>query len=606
MPELRDAQTPDIFALANCLRAHGRGRLSGKARTRQARRTRGGSVMGKRRPQGVLNIVSDRRRVMQGAALSAGLGMSGLSPHRTQAATEPVVDTASGKVRGQFVGSVAQFKGIPYGDTTAGDARFLPPRPVKPRAGVRDTVTFGRSTPQPGRTMHVPWWTWITDDQPQSEECLVLNVYAPELAGARKRPVMFYLHGGGFNTGSASTAGTDGVNLAKLGDVVVVTINHRLNVFGFLYLADIAGGRYAHSSNAGMLDCVAALNWVKQNIAAFGGDPNNVTIFGQSGGASKVAVLMAMPQAKGLFHKAIVQSASSLIKMATPEEATRAARGLLDELGGEGAVDKLRELPMAQLLAARVKAIARADGVDNFRPVLDGNSLPVHPFDPTAPAQSKDIPLLIGTADTEQTFFLGPTAENFTLDRSKAIGRIAGFIGVAEAEAGKLYDDYAASRTNPSPSDIMIYVLSDQMYRRNDMLAAERKALQGGAPAYQYLITWRSPVMDGKLKSPHTMCIPFVFGTYDAAALMIGTGADRIALSQKMMGAWTAFARTGVPSADGLPAWKPYDGVTRTTMILDNDCRLENDPRKADRLALDKHPLYAPEAAARRAGPSSR
>jgi para-nitrobenzyl esterase len=355
-----------------------------------------------------------------------------------------------------------------------------------------------------------------------------------------------------------------------------------------------------------MLDCVAALNWVKQNIEAFGGDPNNVTIFGQSGGASKVAVLMAMPQAKGLFHKAIVQSASSLIRMATPEEATRAARGLLDELGGEGALDKLREFPRSDLLAARVKAIARAGGVDNYRPVLDGKSLSVHPFDPTAPEQSRDIPLLIGTADTEQTFFLGPTAENFTLDRSQAVTRIARFVGLEEAEAGKLYDDYAASRTNPSPSDIMIYVLSDQMYRRNDILAAERKALQGGAPAYLYLITWRSPVLDGRLKSPHTICIPFVFGTYEAAAPMIGTGADRLALSRKMMGAWTAFARTGVPAAEGLPAWTPYDGATRATMILDNECRIQNDPRKADRLALDKHPLYAPDAAARRAAPAAR
>jgi para-nitrobenzyl esterase len=475
---------------------------------------------------------------------------------RVRAATDPVIETASGKVRGQFVGNVAQFKGIPYGDTTAGDGRFLPPRPAKAWTGARDALAFGNSTPQPGRTMNVPWWAWITDDRPQGEDCLVLNVYAPEIGASRKRPVMFYLHGGGFNTGSASTAGTDGVNLAKLGDVVVVTINHRLNAFGFLYLAEIAGGRYVDNGNAGMLDCVAALNWVKQNIEAFGGDPGNVTIFGQSGGASKVAVLMAMPQAKGLFHKAIIQSASSLIKMATPEEATRATQGLLDELGGKGALDRLREVPMTDLLAARVKTIAKAGGVDNFRPVLDGKSLPVHPFDPTAPVQSKDIPLLIGTADTEQTFFLGPTPENFSLDRAQAISRIARFVGLDDAEAGRLYDDYAASRSNPSPSDILVYVLSDQMYRRNDMLAAERKASQGGAPAYLYLITWRSPVMDGKLKSPHTMCIPFVFGTYDAAAPMIGTGPDRVALSQKMMSAWTDFARTGVPAADGLPPWK--------------------------------------------------
>ena len=289
--------------------------------------------------------------------------------------------------------------------------------------------------------------------------------------------------------------------------------------------------------------------------------------------------------------------------MATPEQAARAAKELFDELGGGSALERLRDIPASEFLAARLKAIAKAGGVDNFRPVVDAKSLLVHPFDPAAPALSKDIPLLIGTADTEQTFFLGPVAENFALDRAQATARIASFVGVSGAEASRLYKDYDASRANASPSDIMIDVLSDQMYRRNDILAAERKSQQGGAPAYMYLITWRSPVMGGKLKSPHTLCIPFVFGTCDAAASMIGNGADRAVLSRKMMSAWVGFARTGVPAAEGLPVWKTYDAMSRTTMILDNECRLENDPRKADRLALDSHPLYAPDAAARRAAP---
>jgi para-nitrobenzyl esterase len=522
-----------------------------------------------------------------------------------RALPDPIVETASGKVRGRIVDGVSQFKGIPYADVTSGEGRFLPPRQLPAWSGIRDVSSVGRSAPQPGRTMDVPWWAWITDDRPQGEDCLVLNVYTPEPSMARKRPVMFYLHGGGFNTGSASTAGTDGTSLSKAGDVVVVTINHRLNVFGFLYLAELQGEHYRDSGNAGIEDTVAALQWVKENIIAFGGDPDNVTIFGQSGGASKVAVLMAMPTARGLFHKAIIQSASSLIRMATPDQATAAAIGLLNELGGLSAVSRLHELSSADLLVARQRSIAKA-GVDNFRPVVDGRVLPTHPFDPGAPQLSKDVPLLIGTADTEQTFFLGADPGNFALDRQQAVSRIARFVGILETSAGELYDRYAATRSGATPSDIMIYVLSDQMYRRNDTLAADRKALQVGAPVYSYLITWRSPVMGGLLRSPHTMCIPFVFGTYDAAALMLGTGANRGRLSEKMMAAWVSFARSGVPQAQGLPVWTPYSAAKRPTMIFDDECRLEDDPRRDDRIALESYPLYASEAASRRAAPMSR
>ncbi len=547
----------------------------------------------------------NRRSVLRKGAAWVGGAMSS-SVIQAEASQGPVVQTAVGGVRGRIIDRVRQFKGIPYADATSSDARFLPPRSPRAWSGTRDALAVGRSAPQPGRTLSVPWWTWITDDQPQGEDCLVLNVYAPETSAARELPVMFYLHGGGFNTGSASTAGTDGTDLARQGNVVVVTINHRLNVFGFLYLASFKGGRFAETGNAGMLDAVAALRWVKENIAAFGGDADNVTIFGQSGGASKVAVLMAMPQAQGLFHKAIIQSASSLIRMATPEQATAAAKGLLEELGGEQALDRLGDISAADLLAARQRAIAKAGGVDNFRPVVDGKSLPEHPFHPVAPDPSRNVPLLIGSTDTEQTFFLGPDASNFALNRTQSVARISGFMGISGDDASKLYDDYAISRGNASPSEIMIYVLSDQMYRRNDTLAADRKAQQGGAAVYSYLLTWRSPVMDGRLKSPHTMCIPFVFGTYEAAAPMIGTGSDRAALSRKMMDAWASFAKSGVPRAEGLPVWKPYNAVSRPTMIFDNECRIEDDPRKADRLALDGYPLYAPEAAARRAAPSAR
>ncbi len=506
----------------------------------------------------------------------------------------PVIETAQGKLRGTSVDGVNVFKGIPYARST----RFQAPAPAEPWSGTRYALALGPSAPQPKRAAEVPWWNWLSGGQPQSEDCLVLNVFAPGSVVGRKLPVMFFLHGGGFTTGSASAPGYDGTQLAHRGDVVVVSINHRLNLFGFLYLAELAGPAYADSGNVGMLDCVAALQWVRQNISAFGGDPGNVTIFGQSGGASKVAVLMAAPAAHGLFHKAIIQSASSLIRMVMPERATAAAKALCDAVGVTA--EKLRDVPVDVLLAARLTVVARAGGADPWRPVMDGRFLPTHPFDPEPPALSKQVPLIIGTADTEQTFFLGASDRNFSLDRGEAIARIAWFVGIADGEAVRLFEDYSASHTGASPSEIMAYVMSDQMYRRNDTLAADLRARQGGAPTYSYLITWRSPAMGGKLKSPHTVCIPFVFGTHEVAAPMIGSGAAQAALSAKMMGAWTSFARTGVPKASGLPAWTPYDAEMRPTMIFDNECRIENDPRQADRLALAHYPLYAPEDSARR------
>lgn len=506
----------------------------------------------------------------------------------------PVIETAQGRVRGNSADGVNIFKGIPF----ARAARFQSPQPVAPWSGTRDALALGPSAPQPKRAAEVAWWNWLSGGQPQSEDCLVLNVFAPASTAGRKLPVMFFLHGGGFTTGSASAPGYDGAQLAQRGDVVVVSINHRLNLFGFLYLAELAGAAYADSGNVGMLDCVAALQWVRQNISAFGGDPNNVTIFGQSGGASKVAVLMAAPAARGLFHKAIIQSASSLIRMVRPEQATASAKALSDAVGVTA--DKLRDVPVDVLLAARLTVVAKGGGADPWRPVMDGRFLPTHPFDPEAPVLSKQVPLIIGTADTEQTFFLGVSDRNFALDRGEAIARIARFVGIADVEANKLYEDYCASHADASPSEVMAYVMSDQMYRRNDTLAADLRARQGGAPTWSYLITWRSPVMGGKLKSPHTVCIPFVFGTHEVAAPMIGSGAAQVALSAKMMGAWTSFARTGVPTASGLPAWTPYDADRRPTMIFDDECRIENDPRQADRLALARYPLYTPEDSARR------
>ena len=307
-------------------------------------------------------------------------------PALAQTGTGSVVDTTSGKVRGATREGIHSFKGIPYGANTGGKNRWLPPQPVQAWTGVRDALEYGPRAPQNERPATEPHLAWIRDTRAYGEDCLFVNVFTPGVNDNRKRPVLVYIHGGGFVSGASSAPGLDGHNFAKRGDVVLVSPNHRLNLFGHLSLIESGDGRYDDSANVGMLDVIQALKWVRQNIANFGGDPANVSISGQSGGASKVAVLMVMPDAQGLFHKAIIQSASSLLRMATPEAAARNTHHFLTQLGLDtGNVGALLEVPAATLLQAMPKAVAAAGRVDNYRPVLDGRSLSVHPFDPAAP-----------------------------------------------------------------------------------------------------------------------------------------------------------------------------------------------------------------------------
>lgn len=507
----------------------------------------------------------------------------------------PIVETGAGRVRGLSRNGVHVFRGVPYGATTAGANRFQPPQPVPGWTGIRDTVEFGNRAPQEDDAAgRLAWREWIRDRRSTSEECLVLNIHTPAVGkpgDAGRRPVMVYIHGGGFNFGSGSVPGVDGSILAARGDVVVVTVNHRLNVFGHLHLGDADGGRFADAGNNGVLDIVAALEWVRDNIAAFGGDAGNVTIFGQSGGGSKVAVLMAMPAAKGLFHRAVIQSSSQLIRMADPQAATGLADAILAELGiGRGHLGKLLDVPMQALLSAGLKAVA--NGAGTFRPVVDGRALPVHPFDPGAPAISADIPLLIGTTDSELTFSLAIDPANFDLTGDEVQQRVMKALRVDAGAAGRVMADYRSRRPRVTPADLLVAISSDHQYRRNDVVAAERKAAQGRAPVYAYLFTWKTPVLGGVLRSPHTMCIPFVFGTVDAASEMLGKGAERYALSERVMQAWLVFARTGNPNHPGLPEWLPYDAAGRPTMIFDDACVLANDPLGDDLRALAEIPLF--------------
>ena len=545
---------------------------------------------------------ASRRSQLTSAACLAGASMAASAlPALAQREEDAgaTVTTRDGKLLGARRDGIHSFKGIPYGASTGGANRFLPPQPVMPWSGTREALAHGPRAPQNERTADQPHLTWIRDTRPTSEDCLVLNVFTPGVNDNIKRPVMVYIHGGGFISGASSAAGLDGTNLAKRGDVVVVSMNHRLNTFGYTYLGDF-DARFADSGNAGMLDLVAALQWVRDNIGVFGGDAGNVTIFGQSGGASKVAVLMAMPAAKGLFHKAIVQSASSLLRMATREKAAASAAGLLAQLQiDRSRPEALQAVPPEQLMKAMSASIV-ASRKDNFRPVVDGRSLSVHPFEPAAPALSASVPLMIGTCETEVSFDFSLNPKNFSLTVDEALARVKLLLDVNDVDARRLLDAYSQTHPGATPSDLVIYIFTDHKYRLNDIRAAERKTQQGGAPAYMYLFTWKTPVLDGRLKTPHTLCIPFVFGNVDIASGITGTGPERYPLMQRVMDAWIAFARSGNPGHAGLPTWRPYSVSERATMIFDNECRLNNDPNDRDRAIMNEFPAFVADAAGRR------
>jgi len=522
------------------------------------------------------------------------LGMVTSAHHAVAAnSTRPIVETTRGRVRGATLNGIHSFKGIPYGANTGGKNRWLPPQPVAPLSGVRDALDYGPRAPQNERPAKEPHLTWIRDTRACSEDCLVLNVFTPGVNDSRKRPVLVYSHGGGYVSGAASAPGLDGHNFARRGDVVLVTLNHRLNAFGHLSLAASGDARYADAGNVGMLDVIAALKWVRENITNFGGDPANISISGQSGGASKVAVMMAMPAARGLFHKAIIQSASSLLRMATPEAAARNTHFLLKQLNIDAKnVAALLDVPTATLLHAMPKAVAAAGRVDNYRPVVDGRSLPAHPFDTTAPAISADIPMMIGSAETEMTFPYSQAMENFSYGAAQVLTRVQDFVGVDVAHARRLVDLYRSTRPNATPGDIWVAISTDHQYRRNGIRASELKAAQHKAPSWHYLFTWKTPVLNGLLKSPHTICIPFSFGNVDIAAGITGNGADRYALEASMMGAWHAFMRTGNPNHPGIAQWKPYNAEDRATMIFDVPCNSVNDPAREERIAISACPAY--------------
>jgi para-nitrobenzyl esterase len=427
----------------------------------------------------------------------------------------------------------------------------MAPREPESWAGVRDAFMNGKIAPQivPAVGSGPLMWRQQLRESVQGEDCLTLNLFTSGLHDGRRRPVMCWCHGGGgYSYGAGSLSEFNGNNLARRGDVVVVSITHRLNIFGHLDLSGIGGEEYADSANAGILDIRAALQWVQENIERFGGDPRNVMAFGQSGGGDKVSALCAMPSAKGLFHKAAVQSGSTFQTL-LHDASTKTAESVLAKLGLRAdQLHELHNLSPDRLLSATLAV--KGERPLRFGPAVDGRVLPGRPFDPTAPEVSADVPMIIGTTATETTYIIGATDPAvFYLSEADMRMRLK---KIAGDSSDGLIDLYRKNRPEGSPSDIFFAITTDRQMRRSAIVQTERKAAVGKASAYMYLMAWKTPVEGGKWRSPHTVEVPFVWDNINESASLVGTGPELRPVADKMSGAWLAFAHTGSPSTPDL------------------------------------------------------
>ncbi len=519
-----------------------------------------------------------RRKFIVGSSALLSASFIGRSFSEEFPAVFPEVETANGRLRGTRYGGISTFRGVQYGADTSGSNRFMPPQPVRKWKGIRDAIDYGNITPQiPGNRAHVYADLILNDQQPggMGEDCLVLNVYTPEAKQGGNRPVIVRFHGGGFYGGSSNTPGSDGWMLSRFGDCVVVNVNHRLSSLGFLYLGD--DGDFADSGSVGMQDLVASLQWVKENIEMFGGDPNRVMIFGQSGGGAKVSHLLAMPSATGLYHSAGVMSGSRL-NAVTREDAAEVSDKFLKQLNlTRKDIRKLQNLHFTTLLKAQAdveaEERARGEAPRSFSPTL-GNAIPHHPFSPSAPSESKNVPLIVSSALDERTYRM----RNFDMTWNEVREQLGRRVG---EDADSLLKMYRDEDPNATPFIIHARIDTDDTFRRGYHTMSDLKAQQhqqGGAPIWKYLWTYPSPAFGGRYGAVHGIDVPF--SMYDIRAPLVGPSDTHIQLAKQLASAWVSLAATGNPNNAQTPNWSNYDTDNRSTLVFGETTKSLNDPRK--------------------------
>lgn len=519
------------------------------------------------------------------AAIALACALSSIPPPAHARAASGEVALSVGRLAGNQQADVIAFRGIPYGEDTR-PRRFERALPKAAWTGVLDAREFAPRCPQAVAA------DAKVDASGMSEDCLSLNLWAPALDDGR-RPVLVYFHGGGYANGTVNEAVYDGAALARRGDVVVVTVNHRLNGFGYLYLGALDGERYADSGNVGQYDLILALRWVQDHIHAFGGDPAKVTVFGQSGGGAKIATLMVMPEAKGLFHRAWTMSGQQITGrlQANAEQTAREVIARMDipsRAHAEAQLDALRAASMEDLMAG-----LRGGA---WTPVVDARGLPRDPFAPDAPPQSAGIPMVLGNTHDETTSLIGRVdPATFDLDWAGVAPalrkHVSAFIGELDPQA--IVDQYRQWYPQYSPSQVFFSATTAARSWKGMVIASERRAEQG-APTWIYHLHWRSPLGGGRFGAPHTLDIPMVFGNLDADDWTRAAVAAARSVSEAMMDALIAFARSGDPSAEGRVEWPRFDLQRRATLVFDTRLRVEDDPRGAERRLFAPIPYLQP------------